>query len=125
MTEDARGFIALQDQITRLSQRLRLVEKHTTMPAEEPAENKDLQGALAKKSHVIAKQDEKIKSLRNRLDEKDALIEGQAWTIKNQAQKLSLIHKALQYKGNVHPQVHLDQVRRTAGVPARPTRRFR
>lgn len=125
MTEDHRGFIALQDQITRLSQRLRLVEKHTVMPAEEPAEDKDLQGALAKKSHVIAKQDEKIRSLRNRLDEKDALIEGQAWTIKDQTQKLSLIHRALQYKGDVHPQVHLDQVRRLAGVPARPTRRLR
>lgn len=125
MTEDARGFIALQGQITRLSQRLRIVESRTTMPAEEPAENKDLQGALAKRSHVIAKQDEKIKSLRNRLDEKDALIESQAWTIKSQAQELVQIHKALRYKGDVHPQEHLNQVRRAAGVPVRPTRRFR
>lgn len=121
-------------------------------------------------SQSEARRDEGVKYLEAMIDElrtdiaqKNTLIESQAQTIKDQAQKiarqnhtisdlrtardvyvddlkrrltvtnadnrrvtskLSEIHKALRYRGDVHPQAHLDQVRRTAAAPV-PTRRFR
>lgn len=141
MTEDTPGLIALQGQITRLSTRLSLIENRAGIPAEEPANLKDLQVALAKKSHVIAKQDEKIKNLRNRLDEKDRNNE-------NLAKKLTEAKKAAEQARDdrdtavanmrraqtsewnarrelIEVQRHLDQVRSAAGTPARPPRRLR